>query len=1033
VTARAVLLASATLALAAAAPHPNIFITRDSAARARDNVKRYRWARETAAAIRAEADRWLPRDDAWLRAALPKAGAAYAYGLSNCPVCGGEWGAWGSKGASFDHPHSVVCTRGHRMPDAAHPDPGTGYVAPDGRTHYFIGVYNAFVIERLTFDALENLVYAYTLTGEERYAAKASVILDAIAAIYPGSHKGCWDYPSNPPSGRLDRPWYQASRVLVHYVDHYDQLYGSPSMDAPSVTAGLTRRKNIEDNLLRDGGLYCYQMSKAGRLHNGEADYLRGALAVGLALDIPEYVRWAVDGPFGIRVLLDNALDRDGQYFEVTPMYSDHTRELYFTFLDPLLHSRVEPYPNGLDLYRHPKLQLYFQPHNLALFGAGRIPRYGDVAPAFDKRPAPARPFDRSDYDFLEKLWARTRDAVSGSLLNWMAAGRIEHLRSPRSTSDASGATIPDRRIRAGMSLYREPGDALGGSFPERSWLLFHAAPPPPAGPIPEPWMRRLTGSHFLGQKGFGVLRAGEGDAAQEVVIRYGPSLNHTHYDALGVNYVARGYELTYDLGYGHTAATQTQVGWARQTASHNTVIVNERSQLEGGRTTGSLHLFADSPGVRAIDVSAEANYSKEGVSEYRRLAALVAAGSEPYLIDVFRVRGGRRHDWSFHALAAEATLEGVALGPAAPGSLAAPDIDWRARQGADGDMKGRPNAPSWIAPPGNGYGFLSEPRRGTPAGAWTAAWRIDAATWLRVHMAATPGVEVATALANGLYPHYPQARYVFARRAGERLASVYVAAIEPGGATARIRSVERLPGADDTVNVKVTHRDGAEDLVSSAPTSFTHARIEKGRLASVTLAGSAEWSGHGWRIAAPARGWTGRIATLDAATSSFTTTATPDAALARGATIVFRNPAYSQTSAYRIARVERTGVGARIVLEGAVSLGVGQVEAIADATRFTSMIPHEYLFSDRASGDQGYFRGKQIRTASGATARIGGVRVGTPTALTVDSTAALKAGDRFEYLDLQAGDEFQIVPTLYVDFRGPRPKAPAGVAAVRR
>jgi hypothetical protein len=1028
VIARAVLAAVMAWGCASAAQHPTVYITRDDITRARDNVKRYAWAREIAAVIRTEADKWLARDDAWIRNVVPKPGAAYAYGLSNCPVCGGEWGPWGLKGASFDRPGTVRCTRGHTMPDATHPDPGTGYVGPDGRTHYFIGAYNSFVIETLTFSGLENLVYAYTLTGDERYAAKASVILDAIAAIYPGSHKGCWDYPSNPPSGRLDRPWYQASRVLVHYVDHYDQLFPSASMNAPSVTTGLTRRKNIEDNLLRDGGRYCYDLSKAGRLHNGEADYLRGALAVGLALDIPEYVRWAVDGPFGIRAMLANDIDRDGHYYEITPMYAEHTRELYFTFLEPLRNSRVQPYPEGLDLYKHPKLQLYFRPHNLSLFGAGHLPRYGDVAPDFEKRPVSARPFERSDYDWLEKLWTRSRDAVTGSLLAWVSNGRIDEFRSLRTTSDPTGQTIPDRRIRAGMSTYREPGDQVGGSFPERTWMLFHAAPPPSAGPIPVEWQRRLTGSHFIGGKGLAVLRAGQGEQSQELMMRFGPSLNHTHYDALNLNYIARGYELTYDLGYGHTAATQTQVGWSRTTASHNTVIVNERSQLEGGRTTGSLNLFADSPDVRAVDASAESNYSKENVSVYRRVVALISSGPEPYLLDIFRVKGGSQHDWGFHALSPNASFEGVALGAEEAGSLAGPAVDWRAQQGSDGDLKGHPNAPSWVPPPGNGYGFLSHPRRGTPAGAWTATWQVDPATALRVHMAAAPGTEVVTALANGLYPHYPQARYVFARRKGTDLASVYLSAIEPGGKESRIRSVERVPMAGDGVTAKVTHRDGVEDWVYSQADSFVHARVAGGKLAALTLAGASQFTGFQWRVDTSKVGWTGTIGAVDVATSSFTTSASPDPALVTGATIVFRNPDYSQTSAYRIARVEK----GRIYLEGTVSLGIGQVDAISGATKFTSMIPHEYAFSDRVTGDNGYFRGKVIRTAAGTGTRVRGVRIGTPITLTVDSTASLKAGDKFEYLDLQPGDQYQIVPTIHITFPGGKPKAPRGVTVTR-
>ena len=216
--------------------HPTVFVSPDEILRARTNIARFPWARQIADAVRLEADAWLRRDDGWLRSVVPPPGAAFAYGITGCPICGAFWGPWARDSATFDNPGGVTCRNGHRLPDADHPDSGSGYVAPDGRIHYIVGAYNAWVVETLTFKALENLVHAYTLTGNERYAEKASVILDALAAIYPNSHKGCWDYPSSPLSGRLDRPWYQASRVLIHYVDQYDQLFHSKALDLPSVT-----------------------------------------------------------------------------------------------------------------------------------------------------------------------------------------------------------------------------------------------------------------------------------------------------------------------------------------------------------------------------------------------------------------------------------------------------------------------------------------------------------------------------------------------------------------------------------------------------------------------------------------------------------------------------------------------------------------------------------------------------------------------------------------------------------------------------
>ncbi|HWB99597.1 MAG TPA: hypothetical protein VG672_22975, partial [Bryobacteraceae bacterium] len=177
-----------------AATHPVIYLTQADVQQARRNIARYPWAKATAEAIRREADTWLARSDAWLRQAVPPPGAAFAYGSTGCPICNASWGTWAQTRASFDDPGHVVCANGHRLPDPAHPDSGTGYRDSAGRIHYFAGSYNAWVIETLTFRALSSLAYAYTLTGDERYAAKAAVLFDALAAVYPQDDKGSWDY-----------------------------------------------------------------------------------------------------------------------------------------------------------------------------------------------------------------------------------------------------------------------------------------------------------------------------------------------------------------------------------------------------------------------------------------------------------------------------------------------------------------------------------------------------------------------------------------------------------------------------------------------------------------------------------------------------------------------------------------------------------------------------------------------------------------------------------------------------------------------
>jgi hypothetical protein len=997
---RLVLLALLAAAATAADPsYPRVYMTPADVARARDNAGRYPWARATANTILKEAATWLARDDDWYRQAVPPAGAAFAYGSTGCPICSATWGTWGGARASFQDPGHVTCTRGHRLPDAAHADPGTGYVAPDKRIHYFVGSYNAWAVETLTFKAADSLAYAYSLTGDDRYGAKASLILDALATIYPTCDKGSWDYPSNPPSGRFNRPWYQVARVLVHYVDFADQIWTSPSLERPSVKPGLTRRRNIELNLLRNGAEYCFKESQKGGLHNGEADYIRGSLAVGQLLDIPEYVRWAVDGPYGIYSLLANNIDRDGSYFETSMLYAGHTRGLYFSFAEPLFNLRSAQYPRGVNLYRDERFRRYFALHNLAQTVLGHQPRYGDSGPDTASVAPPARPFDRDDYDYLERLYARTGDSAYATALEWLAGPRLNELR---------GSDHPDP-------------DAMGGNFSESRWMLFHGAPPPRTAVTLTPDLeRRLLRSDLLGQKGIAILRNGP----QALLFRYGPSLNHGHMDDLNINYFARGYELTYDLGYGN-GATHTQVGWSKQTASHNLVLVDETSQLKGNGSGGSLHLFADLPGLKVVEASAESAYSAAKVSLYRRTLALIGEGDDAYLLDLFRVRGGRRHDYGFHALSADVDFDGVTPGPEQPGSLAGPEISWGDRQLNDGYLSGVEQKPYWVAPPGNGFGFLLRPRRAAARGPWSAAWRVDPRTRVRLHMPADP-VEVVTALAPGILPTKPTTRYVLARRQGpEPLESVFAAVIEPSGERSSIRSVERLPvdgpaSAVPAAAVRVQRADGDADYVFSAPDAaprraagaefegrFAWVRVRAGKAIASGFSAVRRFRGFGLDVRAR-DAWTGDASAIDVAAHAVSTSASlPTDGSLNGHVIVFSNPRYTRNTAYRIERVEAAGKARRIVLAQSVVLGRGQVGKAAGGKSITTVIPHEYARTVTRT-ESGFFNGKRICTEAGACATVTGTRHAQGI-LEVDRSAPFQPGDVFQYIDLQAGDRFEI------------------------
>ena len=278
--------------------HPSVNFTANDLKNTRERIVKYGWAKLQYDAIIKAADIWLKGSNNYWLSFLPEKGAAYAYGFTGCPICGSPTGTWDKALCSWDNPGHVSCTKGHILPDAGHPDNGKGFISSDGRTFYFVGQFNAWVTEQWTINAIPVLAQAYLLTGDERYAERGLLLLDALASIYKESISGSWDYPTPKPTGRLARPLYQVARTLVIFADSYDWLYNSPGAEKASIRTGMTRRKNIEDYLLLDGAYYCYSNSFKGSLTNGHADFLRGALAVGCLLDIPEYIDAAINGPF---------------------------------------------------------------------------------------------------------------------------------------------------------------------------------------------------------------------------------------------------------------------------------------------------------------------------------------------------------------------------------------------------------------------------------------------------------------------------------------------------------------------------------------------------------------------------------------------------------------------------------------------------------------------------------------------------------------------------------------------------------------
>ena len=113
------------------------------------------------------------------------------------------------------------------------------------------------------------------------------------------------------------------------------------------------------------------------------------------------------------------------------------------------------------------------------------------------------------------------------------------------------------------------------------------------------------TGTINKQQWHMALLRAGSGAEARTVWLDYDAGDNHAHWDGMSLGLFAKGLDLMPDLGYPpvqYSGWSGPQFGWYKNTASHNTVVVDGKNQKIGAGTTT---LWGEQQNSRLIRVDA--------------------------------------------------------------------------------------------------------------------------------------------------------------------------------------------------------------------------------------------------------------------------------------------------------------------------------------------------------------------------------------------------------------------------------------------
>ena len=321
---------------------------------------------------------------------------------------------------------------------------------------------------------------------------------------------------------------------------------------------------------------------------------------------------------------------------------------------------------------------------------------------------------------------------------------------------------------------------------------------------------------------------------------RRGTGSSHAAPDSLQIGYFGFGLDMAPPLGYAtQTGAFPQRNHWLKNTISHNTVVMNRRSQ-EPSWVGVPRHFDADDT-IQLVDVEAPNAYPDAEL--YRRTSALVRVDEEnSYVVDFFRAFGGEDHVFSFHGGAHRGvTTDALDLTVQARGTYAGEDVE-------------RPEPAENTAynrEVGNGFNYLHNVERAArPAGGFSVEWKLldfwevlpgegDADLRLRLTLLNDDLDEAA--LADGPLPRgrgNPDTfKYLLAHRQGEDLKTVFTSVIEPyrdERFIAGIRAVE-VTGEDgrpapesDVRAVRVELADGRVDYLATALDKETMYRVDE-------------------------------------------------------------------------------------------------------------------------------------------------------------------------------------------------------------
>ncbi|MDO8541181.1 MAG: heparinase II/III family protein [Opitutaceae bacterium] len=642
--------------------HPSGALKPADLARARENLQRYAWARSHLAGLEQNSRTYLARlTPEFLALMIPETTPGDSK-FTPCPACresGKPVHPHGMWNWHVTSPDQLTCEVCHTIyPNERHPE--TVVLEPQTRKSQRLAYYGGepFVIfsyrtGRPSFTGnirarkvgfmsslARSMAEAYLLTGKTEYAAGVRLILLRFAACYPGwlVHTGYGEYadmdarvaaefinqlpepelcpPPNQPDRRLHTGYWTAGRAtgggqesgfVRKMVEAYDFTCTAHGAEGRPLYADDEREKIERDLLLESTVLLVADK----QINNKSVGNRTAAALVGLCVGHPRLVRFGWEG---FQRTVDGWFLPDGTTSE-SPAYAMMTLGNIWD-LPQALRGYSDPPGyrdasgqrlDGVDLYHGTSYGRAWEACFKGLQGNLRYPPFADSYPS---------------------------SGLGSHFVELMVANYPEHPEYLSLLKETSGRGLTRSHVPVAL-YYREPG--------------LEEKPAPPLR-LPDWCAPELRIGH---------LRTGNDGRESLLLLSASHWGGHHHLDSLNLYYAKHGTEVLSDLGYlwDHPRKSQTT-----RTVAHNTVLIDEKEQVTKERG-GDVLLFRTSAHVKVMEASSRAY---PGAKLYRRTSAIIDhGGGRNYVVDFFRVAGGQRQDFVYHAAVKAAEFDGASFAPA--------------------------------------------------------------------------------------------------------------------------------------------------------------------------------------------------------------------------------------------------------------------------------------------------------------------------------------------------------------------------------